>query len=187
MLAMQYTIQLSNDYNDDLIRERVEERSKMFDDLDGMAHKAYLYSAADKLYAPFYIWHNNSSAKQFLLDDLFRGVVETFNRPRVRTWMVIHAKYGNTDIKPTFAAIESDVIDPESYIPEIIAEEEKNEADLFKNNPDLYYYVMALDTDRWEMIRYTLWKDEKSAKLSGADCVQMYDVLHVSKPCGYEE
>jgi len=186
MLAMQYTIKLSSDFSDELVNKRVKKRSKLFDELGGMVHKSFLYNPADKLYAPFYIWENNVAAKQFLLNDLFRGVVDTFDRPRVRTWMVVHGKYGLSKIKPEFAAVESDIIDSESHIPEIVTIEEENEKELLKN-PDLYFYALALDMDRWEMIRYTLWKDQSSAKLSGADCIQTYGVLHVSKPSSYEE
>ena len=89
MLAMQYSIELPVGYDTDLIRSRVENRSRLFEGLPGLIHKSYLFSDADKIYAPFYIWSDVAQARRFLFDDLFKGVIESFRRPRVRTWMVI--------------------------------------------------------------------------------------------------
>ena len=49
-------------------------------------------------------------------------------------------------------------------------------------NPALYMHLVALDADRWEVMRYSLWKDEASANEPNGDCVQTYGVLHVSEP-----
>ncbi len=43
----------------------------------------------------FALWKDVLEAQKFLLDDLFRGVIETFSRHRVRSWFVIHMQYGN--------------------------------------------------------------------------------------------
>ena len=181
MLAMQYSIQLPRNYDAALIRQRVEQRSKLFDDLPGMVHKAFLYSDFDKLYAPFYIWENLSEAKNFLLDELFQGVIETFRRPRVRSWVVLDQQQGLLQEAPKFGVREVDLIPAEEELEHLLMRERRLQKELL-TNPNLYFHVTAIDPDRWEIIRYHLWKDQKSAVHTAADCVQTYEVLHVSEP-----
>src|SRR5690606_12136093 len=131
------------------------------------------------LYAPFYIWHSHDAANRFLLDDLFKGVIDTFSRPRVRNWNILAAEYGDNDIVPTYAVRETDVIAPEETLNTLMRREKGRMSSLLVK-PGLYFQTLALDADRWELMRYTLWKDEKSAELPESDCIQTYEVLHVS-------
>ncbi len=181
MLAMQYTIHLPHDFTAKAVRERVEKRRELFDTLPGMRHKAFLFDAAEHIYAPFYIWENLQSTKQFLLEDLFKGVVSSFSRPRVRGWMVLDCGNGNPDILPTFCLQESDAIPLEKNLQELQEEEIKFQKKL-RTNPDVYLSAVAIDADRWEVMRYTLWKDKTSATKSTHDRVLSYDVLHISEP-----
>jgi hypothetical protein len=181
MLAMQYSIQLPADYNDALIVQRVQERSKLFDGLGGLRHKAFLYNATDKLYAPFYVWQDMSEARQFLLDQLFRGVTESFKRPRVRNWVVLEKSLGNRTIIPQFAVREIDVIPPNQDIDALCAAEHALHHELLKNE-NLYCCLSAIDPDRWEIMRYHLWRDASVTPRFSSDCIQTYQVLHVSEP-----
>lgn len=179
---MQYSIHLPEDFDETLIRKRVEARQVFFDELKGLKHKSFLFNADDKLYAPFYIWDGAESARDFLLDDLFKGVIETFNRPRVRNWSILATGYGvNKNIKPKFAVREADLIEHDVNIKDMV-EHEKRLQNSVLCDPNAYFHAIALDADRWEFVRYSLWKDEKSANIIGADLIQTYEVLHVSEP-----
>jgi len=177
MLAMQYSIELPFAYDTSLIRNRVESRCKLFDGLPGLVHKSYLFSEADKIYAPFYIWSDVALARKFLFDDLFQGVIETFRRPRVRSWMVLESVYGNVSFEPGFAIREADMIAPEDNLEALFAREIREQQALCAN-PNLHFHALALDSERWELVRYSLWRDAASAVMPSADCVQTYDVLH---------
>lgn len=181
MLAMQYSIQLPADYDDARITQRVQQRSKLFDDLDGLQHKAFLYSATDKLYAPFYVWQDMSQARQFLFDQLFRGVMESFKRPRVRNWVVMAQSYGNRGLQPTHAIREIDAIPLDCDI-EAMTQQEQHAQQALLADDNLYYHLTAIDPDRWEIIRYHLWREASCAPKLGSDCIQTYQVLHVSEP-----
>ncbi len=181
MLAMQYSIQLPHGYDDTLITQRVEQRSKLFDDLPGMIHKTFLYNRDDKLYAPFYVWQNLQDARDFLMDNLFKGVIESFRRPRVRDWFVLEQTYGNRDIVPDYAIQEIDLISAEENLEERIAYECSLQRKM-QQNDNLYYHLLALDPNRWEIIRYHLWRNKATAEPATADCIQTYEVLHVSEP-----
>lgn len=177
MLAMQYSIQLPIGYDPKLVRDRVKERSKLFQGLAGMKHKSYLLSEEDHLYAPFYIWHDVAQARQFLFDDLFRGVVKAFRRPRVRTWMVLDAVYGNFKDQPSFAMREADIIPPEENLEALFKQEKETQEEL-RANKHLHFHAIALDAERWELLRYSLWSNEADAIKPTSDCVQTYEVLH---------
>lgn len=177
MLAMQYSIELPVGYDTNLIRSRVENRSKLFEGLPGLIHKSYLFNDTDKIYAPFYIWSDVTQAQRFLFDDLFRGVTQTFRRPRVRTWMVLDSLYGNRSFSPAFAIRETDRIAPEDDLEARFAREKEQQAELAKQD-HLHFHAVALDAERWEIVRYSLWRDEASAVMPTADCIQTYEVLH---------
>ncbi len=177
MLAMQYSIELPVGYDTGLIRSRVENRAKLSSGLPGLVHKSYRFSDIDKIYAPFYIWSDMAEARKFLFDDLFRGVTQTFRRPRVRTWMVLDSSYGNRSFNPSFAIRETDRIAPEDNLETRFASERKDQQELIKNE-NLHFHVVALDAERWELVRYSLWRDEANTVKPEADCIQTYEVLH---------
>ncbi len=184
MLAMQYSIQLPQNYSADDIRNRVDARKQLFDDHEGLVHKSYLYNETDKLYAPFYIWKDVNEAKDFLLDDLFKGVVEAFSRHRVRNWFVMHMAYGNRSLKPSYAQREVDIIPAEEHLDTYLQRDKAMQDKLAANNPNLYMHVVALDADRWEILHFSLWKDQASASKPASDSYLTYQVLHVSEPKG---
>ncbi len=178
MLAMQYSIELPIGYDSGLIRRRVQERRALFDGLPGLVHKSYLFSEQDKIYAPFYIWSDAGEARKFLFNDLFRGVCETFRRPRVRSWMVLDSLHGTSKtFEPNFAMREADTIAPEDNLEALFEKERCAQRELV-NHPDLHFHALALDAERWELVRMSLWRDASAAALACADCVQTYEVLH---------
>lgn len=184
MLAMQYSIHLPENYEVAQIEHRVNERKQLFDGHKGLVHKSFLYSDDEKLYAPFYVWKDVIEAQTFLLDDLFKGVVEAFSRVRVRSWFVVHMGYGNRDIVPAFARREVDIIPPEEKLDGFLAYEKDLQSELLAD-PNLYMHVAAFDADRWEVLRFSLWKDMNSAGKPTGDSHIDYRALHVSEPVSY--
>lgn len=181
MLAMQYSIQLPPNYGPDQVRARVGQRRGLFDSHSGLVHKSFLFNEADHLYAPFYIWKDISQARDFLLDDLFHGVIEAFARQRVRSWFVLSMRFGDRSIRPQFAQRETDPIAPEARLDQLVAQERRAQAEL-EAMRGLYLHVLALDADRWELMRFSLWGQAADCPKPHSDCHQQYEVLHVSEP-----
>ena len=181
MLALQYSIHLPHDTDDATIEERVAQRAPVFEEMPGMVHKAFLYNRSDKLYAPFYVWENLHGARDFLFDELFQGFVKQFRRPRMRSWIVLHQGQGELAMPPAFARCESDLVPAEEDLEALIAREKETHEKLMQEE-SLYYHLVALNPDRWELMRYTLWKDAKSPPSPEADCVQDFEVLHLNEP-----
>lgn len=181
MIAMQYTIQLAADFGVEKIRERVTARYPLFDSLPGLAHKSYLFNHQHGLYAPFYIWHSHDAARDFLLGPLFAGVISTFGRPRVRTWNVIAYDVIDASVEPRYAIREVDSVAPEDDLA-ALAESERAQHRALAGTTGLRAHAVALDADRWELVRYSLWRDQGCATKARGDSVQPYEVLHLSSP-----
>lgn len=181
MLAMQYSIPLPNNLDADYVRERVSKRRVLFDGHKGLVHKSFVYCPKDHIYAPFYLWKEISEAERFLMDDLYQGVIESFGRHRVRSWLVVGAVFGDKSASPTFARREIDAVSPDASLKKLAADERQHQQDLLAENKALYMQVTAVDADRWEMMRFSLWQDRASCPDTTSDCVQTYDVLHVSE------
>lgn len=184
MIAMQYSISLPNDYGAQKIQNRVQARYGLFDNMAGLAQKTYLFNDTDRLYAPFYIWQSHDAARAFLLSDIFQDVIDTFRRPRVRMWNVLNYDVFDAALVPTFAVREVDAVSAEQRLL-VTAQNEQRAHEALRGKDGLHSQAVALDADRWELVRYSLWRDEASARHKfGADTVQTYDVLHLSLPSG---
>jgi heme-degrading monooxygenase HmoA len=182
MIAMQYSISLSNDFGNQKIRARVQARYSLFDKMPGLIHKSYLFNTKDRLYAPFYIWRSHEAARDFLLSKIFQDVSDTFRRPRVRMWNIFSYDVFDAAMTPTVAVREVDPIPAEQNLATLAAEERRAH-DALRGKAGLHSHAVALDADRWELVRFSLWRDDASANgRFTADTVQTYDVLHLSMP-----
>lgn len=181
MLAMQYSIPLPLDYDAQKVHERVNQRKALFDSCEGLVHKSFLYNDTEKLYAPFYVWRDVIEAQNFLLNELFKGVTDTFSRCRVRSWFSTHMQYGNRALSPSFAYREVDVIAPEEPLDAFLQREKQHQDELLADE-NLYMHLVAFDAERWEIMRFSLWKDQASAQKPSSDVFMGYRVLHINEP-----
>jgi hypothetical protein len=153
----------------------------LFDGHQGLVHKSFVYCPKDHIYAPFYLWKDVLEAERFLMDDLYQGVIESFGRHRVRSWLVVGAVFGDKVNVPTFARREIDAVSPDASLKKLAADERSHQQELLGAHPSLYMQVTAIDADRWEVMRFSLWHARTDCPDTESDCVQTYDVLHVSE------
>jgi hypothetical protein len=180
MLAMQYSVRLPGDFDVERVNQHVSARSPLFDGCPGLRHKFYLYDPEEHIYAPFYIWENSQVAQDFLLDNLFNGVIENFGRPRVRTWQIIAFDYGDFKGEPTFLRSAIDKVHANKPLKPLM-EAEKKEHQHTLNRPGLFAHMVLLDPDRWEVGRFSLWQSKDVAVGRAADCISIYDVLEMNQ------
>jgi len=181
MIAMQYTVRLPNEYPVERLRQRVAERAPLFDSLAGLAHKSFLLDAEQRTYAPFYVWRSHDAMREFLFSDLFGSVIAAFGRPRIRHWSVLAYDHGGAAVRPTFACYEIDRVEQDENVVEVRRRERaSHEARLATQG--LFSHIVALDPDRWEICRFSLWADRSARGRIEADCTLGFEVLHVSEP-----
>lgn len=181
MIAMQYTIRLAADYHGDQIEQRVSQRGCLFDDLPGLLHKSFLYNQSEGLYAPFYVWEDDAPARAFLMGSLFRDLVDKFGRPRIRCWSVLSFCDGPALDAGSIAIKELDSIAAETDLSELAKSEKSHQDKMFKTQ-GIGCHLVGIDPDRWELMRYSTWKERSAPSACSADMMEQYKVLHFSRP-----
>lgn len=181
MIAMQYTIRFAGDYDNQVLLDRVARRKSLFDGLDGLLHKAYLFNPEQAIYAPFYVWENDDAARSFLTGDLFRDVIDTFGRPRVRCWNVLAFSGCAGAGEAKLGVKERDAIPAEEPLADLVQREEQLHARALKT-PGVCFHLSAMDPDRWELLRYSAWCDPSQVQNCNADAVESFDILQLCCP-----
>ncbi|MCX5383897.1 DUF4865 family protein [Streptomyces sp. NBC_00083] len=178
MQAMQYEITLPADYDMEIIRKRVATRGHLLDDFPGLGLKAYLMrergaGSPVNSYAPFYLWATPEGMHSFLWGPGFQGIVDDFGRPRVRHWAGLAYAEGPASAAAPVAATRLCVPVPEGVEPAGFVAREADRA----LAPGAVASAVAIDPDRWELVRFTLW--ERPDPPEPGD---RFEVLHLSQP-----
>jgi len=185
MLAMQYSIRLASDFDEARLRQRVGQRGHLFDNMEGLAHKAFLFNQEQHVYAPFYVWSDHFKAREFLLGDVFADVIRNFGRPRVRMWGVLDFDIvGDASVMPTVAVRCVEPLAPDADLGDLERAELEHHREMLDRR-GIWAHSAGLDCDRWELVRYSLWRDAETARQVKGDCINTYEVLRVSGPSAH--
>jgi hypothetical protein len=187
MLAMQYEISLPADYDMGIIRQRVARAAPVLDAFAGLGLKAYVIrEKADgspvNQYAPFYLWNDVAAMGRFLWGGGgFERILDSFGRPGVRFWTGLGYRPGRAfDVPPKQATRQVDVLSPE--VDPIAAVAQARDALEARAEVDgVHSAALAIDPHRWELVRYTLWRDAPEGASESGDETR-YEVLHLSTP-----
>ena len=176
---MQYTVRAPSGF--DLVKagEHVHQRLPLFENLDGLVLKLYLFDPQDGLYAPVYIWRDMEAAQRFLIGDLFQGVVASFGRPRVRSWQILDFYQADTNISSGSACREIDQVEDGEKLSTIVKRENVVHRSQI-GQPGILIRLSALDPDRWEIVRFSVWSSETAMPPCEADCRNIYHLLALS-------
>ncbi|MGW0731959.1 DUF4865 family protein [Streptomyces sp. NPDC002851] len=183
MHAMQYEITLPADYDMGIVRERVATKGHLLDELPGLGFKAYLVrekgvaGSPVNAYAPFYLWSEPAALTGFLLGPGFRGLSADFGRPTVRHWTGLALVDGVAAGGSVRTAVRRQEYLPRDADPAEAVEATFKEAEREARLPGAVGTVLALDPDRWELVRLALWNREDPP--TGGD---RFRVLHLSAP-----
>jgi hypothetical protein len=183
MDAMQYEVNLPDDYDMGIIRRRVETLGDRTDDFEGLGVKAYLVrdqanGSVVNQYAPFYLWNDSAGMSRFLWGGgFFSGICKSFGRPVVRHWTGAAAVAGADLDQPALAATKNvqllpPDVDPAGPVAEAVGALNRTAA-----MPGVHSSAIAVDPSRWELVHFTLWSGEP-----GIVPGTRYQVLHLSTP-----
>ncbi|MGV9264626.1 DUF4865 family protein [Kitasatospora sp. NPDC003701] len=180
MHAMQYEITLPADYDMGIVHRRVADKGHLLDDYPGLGLKAYLVRERGQdlspvnQYAPLYLWRTPEGMNSFLWGPGFRGLSADFGRPAVRHWLGAGLRRGAADGTATSATRHLERL-PEGGDP---AEAVEAALASLPDDPTLHTAAVAVDPDRWELLRIALWHGPAPAAAPGT----RYRVLHLSSP-----
>ncbi|WP_380281182.1 DUF4865 family protein [Kitasatospora purpeofusca] len=186
MHAMQYEITLPADYDMGIVHRRIATRGHLLDDHPGLGLKAYLVrergldGSPVNQYAPFYLWRTAEGMNTFLWGPGFRGLSADFGRPAVRHWLGTGLRRGPAagggpaGGGPATATRHTERLpegaDPAEAVERALAE--------LPDRPDLHTAAVAVDPDRWELLRFALWRAAAPDDVPGT----RYRVHHLSSP-----
>lgn len=168
MIGMQYKITLSNDYDMDIIRDRVTKNGNKTDGFDQLVFKAYLIAdySNKKQYAPLYVWKNNEGMNKFIFEGFYDNIINSFGWQNINIGVpylldvkenIIEAKY-LLEIENEFSN-KVKVVAPKLTYP--------NEECLGK--------VIIYNPDKWKYVEFYFYKD--MPKRNGES---IYQILHMS-------
>lgn len=168
MIGMQYKITLPNDYDMDIIRDRVTKNGNKTDGFDRLLFKAYLIAdySNKKQYAPLYVWKNNEGMNKFIFEGFYDNIINSFGWQNINIGVpylldvkenIIEAKY-LLEIENEFSN-KVKVVAPKLTYP--------NEECLGK--------VIIYNPDKWKYVEFYFYKD--MPKRNGQS---IYQILHMS-------
>ncbi|WEK11739.1 MAG: DUF4865 family protein [Candidatus Pseudomonas colombiensis] len=182
MFAKQYSHRLPADYDMGLIRRRAAERGPLWDQVPGLLFKVFagqergVHGAVHNGYASIYLWADPSAAGAFLMGPGFQGVIDSFGRPVIESWLPLDWRRGPaTQARVLYR--ESYDIDPQADRAQLLAEEQqRNQA--IAADPETFAVFVALDLQAWRLLRFTL----SSGAPVPAHGVEHYEVLYLAQP-----
>ena len=101
MLTAYYVHRLPADYDLDIIRNRVRERGRLWDDTPDLVFKGFLlreagrYGATENGYASLYLWRNEQAFAGFVTDGRYRVVTDSFGRAPIDVQVALDARKGS--------------------------------------------------------------------------------------------
>lgn len=169
MNAMQYNITLPNDYDMEVIRNRVAENGMKTDGFEGLALKAYLIIEQKdrKEYAPFYLWEQIGGMNRFIFEGFYDNILTSFG------WQHINIAI------PLLTEI-SDKIKEAHYVIEI-EQDIKRTNSMQKPHYSLPHLeclgkTIVYNPDKWKYVEFYFVNEQPEA----VEC-NIYEVLHISK------
>lgn len=187
MIAMQYSFSLPADYDMSIIEHRVKDKGPMLDHHTPLIFKAYLIArkgdsvtrSKENIYAPFYLWHDNSGMRDFISGAAFRGLVDSFGWPAVFTWpAVIASAQANSIVESKVATREIHHIAPFTSL-ESLKTVETELANMAVAEHGALLALSAFEPTNWTLVRFRLWREPAQEMIADQ---QTYDVLHISNP-----
>ncbi|MEV6765563.1 DUF4865 family protein [Streptomyces sp. NPDC051105] len=183
MHALQYELTLPADYDMGIVRDRVARVGHLLDDWDGLGFKTYLlrergvHGSPVNQYAPFYLWNTVEGMNRFLWGGAFQGLVNDFGRPEARQWSgLAYEEGGAADARAAFAVRRREPVPDGAELSGLMADVVR-ETRRVAGEDGAVLAAAAVDTARWEVVRFSLWAQD-APKAEG----DVFQVLHMSEP-----
>ncbi|GAU04606.1 DUF4865 family protein [Burkholderia stabilis] len=182
MLAAYYVHRLPADYDLDIIRNRVRERGRLWDDTPELVFKGFLlreagrYGATENGYASLYLWRNDRAFAGFVTDGRYRVVTGSFGRAPIDVQVALDARKGSASTG-RFARLEALDIPADADLDATLAREITRNREAAAR-PGVVAAAVSLDPLRWRLTRILVSEHEPDDGGAGT----VYQVLHLAKP-----
>lgn len=174
MQAMQYKINLPDNYDMNVIKERVKLNGYKTDKFDDLLFKAYLISdihsgSLNNSYCPLYIWKKTDGMTKFIFNGYFDNILHSFGWQNIEIGVT-----SSIDLRDTFSKSKY-VLEQYSDIP---VQQSLNHFNLKSEKcVDELGQVVIYNPDKWKVVTFTFF-EHKPQLLNQTD--KIYSVLHLS-------
>lgn len=176
MYAMQYEIKLPNDYDMDIIRNRVKMNGFKTDKFPGLSLKAYLIKEKDhnnitNIYAPFYLWNDSEGMNKFIFDGYYDNIISSFGWQKISIGIKYEGKIEKNIKKSRYLVEEYIDIQPVSSIKKL---DIKSSFECYENTLS---EVIIYNPEKWKVVKFSFVENLPN-KLN--EHVSYYEILHIS-------
>ncbi|AOJ41815.1 DUF4865 domain-containing protein [Burkholderia sp. AU33423] len=182
MLTAYYVHRLPADYDLDIIRNRVRERGRLWDDTPDLVFKGFLlreagrYGATENGYASLYLWRNEQAFAGFVTDGRYRVVTDSFGRAPIDVQVALDARKGSASTG-RFVRLEAIDIPADADLDATLAQEVERNRDVAARQGTVAAAV-SLDPLRWRLTRVHVSEREPDDRSAGT----VYQILHLARP-----
>lgn len=170
MIGMQYKITLPNDYDMDIIRNRVTTNGYKTDGFEQLFFKAYLIAdySNKKQYAPLYLWKSSNGMNKFIFEGFFDNIINSFGYQNINIGIpyLVHIEKNIHEAKYLLEIKNNFFNDTQITIPSLTYPNENCLDKIIIYNPDKWIYT--------EFYFYKEFPENKKNLKS------IYEILHMS-------
>lgn len=169
MHAMQYKIQLPNDYDMTIIRERIQSNGHKTDGFQDLKIKAYLIQdePLQKAYSPLYVWEHMDGMNHFIFDGFYDNILKSFGWQHINIGIPMYVHLDQV-MKAKYVLEIDHVIDQTSTLkrPEMTSDIDPNVG-----------YIGVYNPDKWHFVEFYFLEEMNDAQRALG---YVYELLHVS-------
>ena len=173
MIAMQYKVKLPDNYDMNLIRQRVLANGEKTDGFPELLFKAYLVSdrgitlEQENEYSPLYLWKSNEGMNKFIFGGFYNNILKSFGWQKINISIPLLWEMGEKFSSSKF------VFEIES---EIAKTEVMNPMDFSIDFGECTGKMLIYNPDKWKATEYYF------SEIIPKDIPQLkrYEILHIS-------
>lgn len=179
MIAMQYKITLPNDYDMNIIKDRVKNNGYKTDVFEELKFKLYLTTekginrSLQNSYCPLYIWRDSNGLNKFLFNGFYDNIITSFGWQKVNLGipLIDRTTYKIKDSRYVFEITGE--IQPQESLNNLKDKIEENIITIKDAE-----YIVIYNPDKWKYNVFYFIDDLSKVKLEEGT---IYDILHISQ------
>jgi hypothetical protein len=178
MIASQYKIELKDDYDMDIIEERIRENGHKTDGFRGLYAKFYLMSRKSSqsdtknTYCPLYLWKEQEGLNAFLFKGYYDNILRSFGWQKVNIGLPLLKNFKENLYKSKYVLEQTYDIEKCQSLNGLTDQIDKKLLScLFEN------YVMLYNPDKWKYVVFYFSEERLPVeKYDG----KIYEIKHIS-------
>jgi hypothetical protein len=177
MYAMKYDIKLPDNYDMNIIKERVQNNGYKTDEFKDLLVKVYListksYNNFTNSYSPLYLWENSEGMTEFIFNGYFDNIIASFGWHSINIGITYSFNITEKISDCKYVLEESIDIQP---IHSLIKIKPNN---LFCHFKESLTEIIIYNPDKWKIFKYSFVECLPKDIVNN---ITTYEILHISQ------